>query len=182
MTTENSKYSLDEHDFNALLTEYHANIELWKHDDILRQQRNTNFLTLNAALLTVLAALIALEVPSLYLGVAALTFFLFGLSVCYVWYSIQARNAEYVRFRRFQLRSIEAKIPVLSTFKNTFIAFYSKKKVVFPNLDADAEFVLQKEAQKSSTLIERWLPLIIGALWIFIGIAAVLVISFEKTQ
>jgi hypothetical protein len=60
-------------------------------------------------LLSALAAVIALGAPLRYLGVIAVVFSAFGATVCRVWHVTRARNAEYVRFRRFQLRSIEAR-------------------------------------------------------------------------
>lgn len=160
-------------DRDALIAEYKANIALWQHDDSLRQQRNRTFLTVNTVFFTALAALTTLQAPMRYVGAIALAFSVFGMIVCRVWYVVQRRNAEYVRFRRYQLRSIEARLPGLTTFRNTYDAFYNGVEVRFPAIEDS--FCVEMKAQRRSTLSERLLPLLIGVLWSLIGLAGMAV-------
>lgn len=118
-------------DHQSFLAEYEANVALWQHDDSLRQQRSATFLTVNIVLLTALAALIGLRARPSYLGAIAFVFSVFGVIVSWVWHTVQLRNPEYVRFRRFQLQSIEARLSGLTTFRNTYDAFYKGEEVNF---------------------------------------------------
>ena len=154
---------------DELLAEYEANVALWQHDDSLRQQRNGTFLTVNTVLLTALAAVTALQAPIPYVGAIALVFSVFGVIVCRVWHVVQLRNAEYVRFRRYQLRSIEARLPGLTTFRNTYDAFYQGAEVKFP--ETGESFRVSTTAQRRSTLSEGLLPVLIGVFWSIIGAA-----------
>src|SRR3990172_6983783 len=90
---------------SRFLAEYLANVELWKHDDTLRQQRTGNFLSVNTALVAALAVVASLKPPVQYIGSIGLLFAAFGILLCVIWHVVQVRNAEYIRFRRFQLRS-----------------------------------------------------------------------------
>ncbi len=156
-------------DCHVLLAEYEANVALWQHDDSLRQQRSGTFLTVNTVLLTALGALTALQAPLRYVGVLALVFSVFGMIVCRVWHVVQLRNAEYIRFRRYQLRSIEARLPELTTFTNTYDAFYKGAEVKFPA--TGDSFRVEMKAQRRSTLSEGLLPVLIGVFWSIVGLA-----------
>jgi hypothetical protein len=160
-------------DPQALLAEYEANVALWQHDDLLRQQRSSTFLTVNTVLLTAMAALAALQVPLHYLGAMAFVFSLFGMVVSRFWHVVQVRNGEYVRFRRFQLLSIEARLPGLTTFRNTYDAFYGRKEIGF--LATEASFSLSKAAQHRSTVSEGRLAIVMGVLWAIIGAGGLVV-------
>jgi len=116
--------NLTELEQSRFLAEYQANVDLWKHDDTLRQQRSGNFLSVNTALVAALGVVVSLEPPIEYIGGIGLLFAVFGILLCVMWHLVQVRNAEYVRFRRFQLRFIESKLTGLSTFQNIFRAFY----------------------------------------------------------
>lgn len=161
----------------SLLAEYEANIALWQHDDSLRQQRSATFLTVSTVLLTALAALTALQAPLGYVGAIALIFSVFGMIVCRVWHVVQLRNAEYVRFRRLQLLSIEARLPGLTTFKNTYEAFYKGAEVRF--LAIGDKFSVSTKAKGRSTVSEGLLPLLVGALWLIVGLAG-MAVAFAK--
>lgn len=160
-----------------LLAEYHANVELWKHDDSLRQDRQRNFLTVTTVLLATLAALAGLRVPVVYAAGIASFFALYGILICRVWHAVQIRNAEYVRFRRFQLWSIEARLPDLTTFTNTYAAFYENKDVSFAGLND--RFALHSQARNRSTLNEGKLPLLVGLLWAAIGATGLAILIID---
>lgn len=159
---------------SRLLAEYQANVELWKHDDSLRQQRIGNFLTVNTILLVTITAIVGLKPPWDYVAATWLLISVFGLLVCRMWYRVHVRNAEYVRFRRFQLRSIEAELTELTTFTNTYDAFYEYKPVDFPKLED--RFELDEQAKRSSTLSESVLPQLLGGFWTAVLLIAVVVL------
>lgn len=155
---------------SRFLAEYQANVELWKHDDSLRQQRTGNFLSVNAALVAALGIITSLNPPLGYIGSTGLLFAAFGLLLCTIWNAVQTRNGEYVRFRRFQLRAIESKLPGLSTFENVYAAFYEGQPVLFqPPI---GKFEVKPAAQKSSTLSEGLLPFLIGGFWLCVAVVA----------
>jgi hypothetical protein len=154
---------MDELTQGRLLAEYQANVDLWQHDDQLRQQRSGNIMTINTGLLAVLGTLATLDPAAPYFGFPfiMLLFGILGSVVALNWYFISARNAEYVRFRRIQLRSIEAQLPWLTTFLNTYTAFYRKQRVTFPRIS----FEISKQGRLSSTRAENLLPVFMGLLW-----------------
>ena len=154
------------YDDTLLLEEYKANVELWKHDDSLRQHRIGNFLTANTILLAALGALITTRSFSSGLGLVFILLSVFGLSISVVWYFVNIRNTEYVRFRRFQLRSIESKLQGLSTFTRMHRAFDKLEHVSFG--DIDQVFSISPHARRSSTALENGLPLIIQVFWFLI--------------
>jgi|ERR1039457_1198418 hypothetical protein len=161
---------LTELEQSRLLAEYAANIELWKHDDTLRQQRTGNFLSVNAALVAALAVVASLKPPEHYIGCIGLMFSTFGLMLCVIWNAVQVRNAEYIRFRRYQLRSIESKLSGLTTFQNIYRAFYEVQPIAFePPI---GEFTLKPTAQKPSTMSEGLLPFLIGGFWLVTAVVA----------
>jgi len=50
---------MNDHLRQNLLEEYQANVEMWKHDDNVRQQRARNFLTVNTLLILGLAGIVS---------------------------------------------------------------------------------------------------------------------------
>jgi hypothetical protein len=84
--------------------------------------------------------------------------------ICGIWDRVQRRNAEYIRFRRHQLRSIEARLPELATFNNTHLAFERGESIHFRGIDES--FALKRSARRSSTLTEGVLPRALIALWL----------------
>ena len=156
----------------SLLAEYEANVELWKHDDSMREQRSGNFLTVNSILLATLAAVLVLKASFLYLGIIAILFSVFGVVLCRVWHHVLARNADYNKFRRIQLCSIEKQLPGLTTFANIFSAFNKGAEIEFPILKERFE-VAEKN---SSTMTEGRLPLLIGCFWALVGVVGFLLI------
>jgi hypothetical protein len=160
---------------SRFLAEYQANVELWKHDDSLRQQRAGNFLSVNAALVAALGVVTSLNPPVRYIGSTGLLFAAFGLLLCAIWHVVQIRNGEYVRFRRFQLRSIESKLPGLSTFENVYAAFYEGQPVVFqPPI---GRFEIKPAAMKPSTLSEGLLPFLISGFWVCVALVSAFLLA-----
>jgi hypothetical protein len=159
-----------------LIAEYQANVALWEHDDTLRQQRIGNFLGVNAALLAAVGVAAGLKPPLKYIGGVGILFALFGLVLCVIWERVQTRNAEYIRFRRFQLRSIESRLSGLSTFQNVHRAFYECQPVTFESLAQ--QFAVKRSAHVASTISEGHLPKLIGGVWFLTAlVSAVLLIK-----
>ena len=172
--------SLSDAERQALLAEYQANVSLWQHDDVLRQQRTTTFLAINTVLLTALAAMTALKAPLLYFGLTAFGLSLFGIAICRVWKIVHVRNREYARFRRLQLQSIEARLPGgLTTFRLTNEAFEKKVPITFPF--TAASFTIVERARTSSAGTEERLPVLLGILWFTIGAAGAVVAWVSAT-
>jgi hypothetical protein len=158
-----------------LTIEYQVNVDLWKHDDDLRQQRNHTFLTMNTVLLVALGSLITLGDRLSDKAVVAILISIFGLPVCFIWNRVQARNSEYVRFRRFQLRSIESRLSGFSTFGNQYLAMDQHKETNFYGI-AD-KFKISKAAAGSSTKLEGLLPSLIAGFWLLILLTSLIIIS-----
>jgi hypothetical protein len=160
---------MNENDTQILLSEYQANLTLWQHDDNLRQQRYGTFLNINSLLLVVLGGIVSLEPPIENAAIVAILIALFGFPICLMWHQVQSRNAEYIRFRRYQLRAIEAKLKPMSTFQNQWMALNKFEVVQFKNIKD--EFELKPQAKSSSTIIEGRLPLVLASFWaaVFVG-------------
>ena len=152
-----------------LLAEYEANIELWKHDDNLRMHQIGTFLNVNTLLLIAISAFVAVN-PSIRAAAAALCLVsVFGLPICVMWYQILLRNGEYVRFRRFQLRAIEAQLEDVTTIRNQWKALNECATVSFNGIED--EFTIRRSARRSVTTIENRLPLVLTGFWllVFVG-------------
>jgi len=162
---------------SKFLEEYKANVELWKHDDNLRQQRTSNFLTTNTILLVALSTLLNIKHDTISLSISAILISIFGLLISFIWLSILKRNALYIKFRRLQLKYLESMMPPMSTFTNTYAAFYENKSIDFKGIDE--VFSVPKEGQKSSTMSEGNLPKLIIAFWILVFIAGLIVLGIS---
>jgi hypothetical protein len=136
----------------CLLTEYKANVDLWKHDDDLRQKRTTTFITLNVLLYGIASFTIEKsQVIGSWTVNATVGTAILGLLTCVVWIIVHVRNARYIRFRRDQLVFIEKKLGgVIDTFTRQRDAV-SRGRVL---------------GKLSSTNVEYMLPLALVALWI----------------
>lgn len=161
----------NEQKLSNLRSEYQANIQLWVHDDNLRQQRNGTFLNMNAILLVALGTLITISPSLLNAAAIASLISVFGLPICIMWYQIQSRNAEYIRFRRFQLRYIEAQLQNVTTISNQWKVLNEYQPLSFEGVED--RFSIKRPAKLSATKIEGWLPLIITGLWFIIFMAGV---------
>ena len=146
-----------------LLEEYRAHVELWKHDDTLRQQRTANFLTVNTVLLAVAGLALSAE-PATPVAIAMVALFsAFGVSVALVWATIQWRNSEYIRLRRVQLRQLETRLPPMSAFTNAHRALDRHEEIDFGD---DGTFRVRPGARSSSTLRENLLPPMVLVFWL----------------
>jgi len=163
---------MEEQRVAKLLTEYQANIDLWQHDDTTRAQRDGTFLSVNTLLFVALGTLITFR-PSVW-GVAAIACLVaaFGFPLCIMWYYMLVRGGEYVRFRRFQLRSIEAQLGDVTTITNQWKALDEFQTVSFR--DIEDKFTIKSSAKHSVTLVENRIPLVVAVFWflVFLGGAA----------
>jgi hypothetical protein len=154
----------------VLLIEYQANVELWRHDDDLRQRRSANFLSINSVLFATLGVALGLGIDAGPLVLVAGTFALMGVATCWTWRRVLTRNADYVRFRRLQLADIETHLQPASTFTRTYQAFVDHQQVVMPASRRSFEVT----ARASSTAAEGLLPTLVAGVWAVV-LAAVVV-------
>ena len=105
-------------DQDNAIEEYKINIDMWKHYDNLRQEKNKTFLTANTILVATLGFLLkdGISTTSDMLIPSAVSFL--GATVCILWFFLQSRNAKYIRYHIFQTQELEkAKLPEYSTFR-----------------------------------------------------------------
>lgn len=156
----------------SLLEEYRANIELWKHDDTLRQSRTGNFLQVNGILIATFCGLVSIAPALVNLAIPSLLLPTFGILISLCWHSVLSRNSDYIRFRRFQLRAIEACFPRMTTFKNTYNALYKYEPVSFEC--TDELFSVSRSRQRASTVTEGILPIAMLAFWLLVFVVGVI--------
>ena len=166
----------DEQRISNLISEYQANIALWQHDDNLRQQRSGTLLSMNTFLLVALGTLITIK-PSLdNSAVVAILVSVFGFPICIMWHRILVRNGEYIRFRRFQMRSIEGQLQNVTTVTNQWNALDKHKTITWPGIEDS--FRVKQAAKRSSTSIEVRLPLILAGFWTLVFLAGMVIVLF----
>ena len=163
---------MDDQLHRNLLVEYQANVEMWKHDDNVRQQRARNFLTVNTLLIVGIAGVVSFKPGPLYVGAILIIFSIVGVSLNSIWRSVLQRSAEWIRFRRLQLKSIESKLEGMSTFQNTYRAFYDGHETVYFGAEIP-KFEISSAAKKRSTLTEGKLPSLMLRFWTIAGIGGV---------
>ena len=164
-----------------LLVEYRANIELWKHDDMLRQERDKKFLNINTWLIVALGIMFQINKSnstygSFAFGISLIAFSIFGIVICYIWDKVLSRNSDYIRFRKMQLREIEAHLKMLGTFHNSKLALDQGETITFEK--NNEAFTIDRKDDKgtlSSTATEGRLPVIVAVIWIGILIVGVFI-------
>jgi hypothetical protein len=165
------KLKLSNDDFiSNLRTEYNANIKLWIYEVTFRDQRSQLFLTMNTILLTALGILASFGQSIQTTAAIAILISLFAFSTCIMWRSILLKNSAYIEFRRFQLRSLEAKLQNITTFNNQWKSLNNYQELNFPELGES--FMIGKSSRHSSTAVENNLPLILTIFWIVVFLAA----------
>jgi hypothetical protein len=153
-----------------LLAEYKANVDLWQHDDNLRQKRTTTFLAVNLALFGIVAFVIK---ESALVGewttIASGSAVMFGIVICVVWFLVQARSEQYLRFRRRQLAEIEGKLGASDTFTKQYAAISLGEPVTFVH-SKEGPFIRTNVTSVSSSKLEAVLPLAMILVWIIIAV------------
>ena len=165
--------------FEQLIQEYQANVELWKHDDNLRQQRNSTFLSMNTIMLVALGTFLNIAPNITNAAISGFLISLFGLPICLMWNTVQERNSEYIRFRRFMLRSLETQLTSLSTFTKQWNALNKFESVQFEGLKDT--FTAKRGSRISSTFVEGKLPLVVIIFWSFVFILSTIFLLLLST-
>ena len=155
-----------------LRNEYRVNIDLWMYDATFRQQRSETFLNINTALLVALSILVTINPAINIISIIGALIALFGLLTCSMWRQILIRNAAYMNFRRYQLRSLEAQLQNVTTFRNQWKSLEKHEPINLPGLD-DA-FQISKPAKVSVIKIENRMPLLLSGLWLLILIGGII--------
>lgn len=145
------------------LEEYRLNVDLWKHDDSLRQSHNQTFLGVNSAVLIAAGLVISASEKILVQGMTAIAAAGFGLAISFVWRRVQIRHNAYIRFHRRMLVSLEAPLP-FSTFQLQDAAFHEPwGRIEIPR--NATSFQLKKNERRSASGAEARLPEIVSVLW-----------------
>jgi hypothetical protein len=75
--------------------DFKLHIEMWRHYDILRQAKNSAFLTANSILVALTGFLLREPTVALILPVSLL-----GIAVCISWLLLLKRNSTYIEYHR----------------------------------------------------------------------------------
>jgi hypothetical protein len=146
-----------------LLEEYRLNVDLWKHDDTLRQSHNQTFLGVTSALLVAAGLVIAASNKLAVQGASAVAAALFGIAVACVWRRAQVRHNAYIRFHREMLITLEESLN-FCTFTYQSAAF--QRPWGQTTLEPGGKvFELKAAEQKSGSDAEARLPNLVLALW-----------------
>lgn len=73
-------------------------IEMWKHYDVLRQAKNSGFLTANSILMAITGFLF--KEPKAVALIVLIS--LVGIAVCISWFLLLTRNTAYIQYHREQ--------------------------------------------------------------------------------
>jgi hypothetical protein len=167
----------DEQKISNLRAEYEANIQLWMYEATFRQQRSQMFLTMNTILLVALGTLITISPSILNTAIITLLISIFGLLGCVMWHRILLKNGEYMRFRRFQLRSLEVKLQNVTTFGNQWKTLNKYETLSVPELED--KFEIDPSAKHSAITVENKLPLILTVFWAVVLLGAIIIVGFN---
>lgn len=154
--------------------ELRLNLDLWKHEEGLRQQRNTVLLGTNAFLAVAASALIGAR-PPIGIGlVIGLVLAVFGLVICWIWHRLQQRHVVYADFRRKQIRELAAQLGYES-WEKQWEALRSPPDPSPISVDfrhTGARFS-PRGSEKSAIVIESFLPGAIAAAWALFALGGI---------
>ena len=170
----------NEQSISNLIEEYSANVELWIYEVTYRQQRSQMFLTMNTILLVALSTLMTVSSSLLNSSVIAVLIATFGFPACIMWHRILIRNGEYVRFRYYQLRSIEAQLQNVTTFGNQWRAM-RQHEIGLPFVGLEEDFTIKNAARVSTIDLENKFPLFLAGLWVLILLGGAITIGLSIT-
>lgn len=161
----------------ALLEELKLNVDLWKHEEGLRQQRNTAFLAINSLLVVGGGTIIGAEPTEARLRWGAVAFGVLGAVLCILWAIIQFRHHAYARFRRMQMADLEKSLdaardssPPHTTFARTHDVF-SRGGVTFEH---EGTYQRPGYASMSAITAEALLPTVFLVAWVAVGLGGFL--------
>jgi hypothetical protein len=157
-----------------LREEFSFNIDLWKHEEGMRQQRTTVLLGANAFLAVGTSAMISFRPPPETALLVGLVLSGFGLITCWIWLTLLNRHILYARFRLMQIRDLAARIGYESWENQWFglRTFPGPKAVVF-EATGDRFDASKKKKSRGANTVETYLPKAIGALWVCFAIGCV---------
>jgi hypothetical protein len=125
-----------------------------------------------------IGAVVGLTTNLVNIGITLVIFASFGFLIAAIWQKVQIRSAEYVRLRRHQLIHIEKQMGTVSTFINTFSAFYPPCETISFHGICD-ECKISELAICRSTLSEGALPTILGWFWKIVGVVGFCLIVYD---
>ena len=94
MSNNDEKTSSD----SGLLKEYEMNVDMWKHYDDLRQDKNKTFLTANSILAAAVGFVLKNQQSEFGSNVVALLISLVGFLACLLWFLLLSRSTVYIEF------------------------------------------------------------------------------------
>lgn len=157
--------------------ELRLNLDLWKHEEGLRQQRNTVLLGANAFLAVGASALISASPPKETAFAIGLVIALFGLLICWIWHHLQQRHVAYADFRRKQLRELAKKLGYES-WENHWRALRIPSETVPPpepvEFPETADRFELRGSQQSAIKVESYLPGAVAAVWAIFAVGGVI--------
>jgi len=158
-------------DASRLREEFRLNIDLWKHEEGMRQQRNTVLLGANAFLAVGASAMISFRPPPETALLVGLALAGFGLITCWIWYTLLERHIAYAKFRLMQIRDLAARIGYES-WENQWIGlrtypYPEPERVNFATTGACYE---PSSGSRGANTVESYLPRAIAGLWLTFAI------------
>jgi len=159
-----------------LKAEFDANLDLWKHEEGVRLQRNTVLLSLNAFLAIGVSAMITVGPPVLAAVGITVVLALFGRASCWIWEGLQIRHVLYAEFRRKQLRELAARLGYES-WENQWTGLRTDpppEKVPFTQTDDSFNPPLWT---RSAVEVESYLPVVVGLFWTVVAVASLLFLA-----
>lgn len=166
-------------DKQDLRDELHLNLDLWKHEEGLRQQRNTVLLGTNAFLAVAASAVISARPPPGIALAIGLVLACFGSLICWIWHRLQQRHVVYASFRRKQMRELAAELGY-ETWERQWEALRAPPDPA----PVEVEFRLTgdrfkpRQSEGSAILTESLLPRAIAAAWVLFALGAIVLALF----
>jgi hypothetical protein len=167
-------------DREDLKEELRFNLDLWKHEEGLRQQRNTVLLGTNAFLAVATSAMISARPPHAIALAIGLVLSAFGFLICWIWHRLQQRHVVYADFRRKQMRDLAAQLKYES-WEKQWEALRAPPdpppvKVDFPHVGAHFS---PRGSKRSAIATESLLPRAIAAAWVLFALGGIFLAIFR---
>jgi hypothetical protein len=157
-----------------LKADFDVNLDLWKHEEGLRQQRNTVLLSVNAFLAIGVSAMISVGPPVEVAVGIGLGLSFFGLVSCWIWNMLQARHVLYADFRRKQLRELAAKLGYES-WKNQWAGLRTNPPPEPVKFATIGDAFYPRAETRSAIVTESYLPKVVALLWILFAVGCLVV-------
>ena len=151
-----------------LLEEYRTGVQLYQHEDNLKQTRLNGFLIVQGGALVLLGLVKDIEV------VAFITC-IFAVAINILLALALERARAYVILRGAQLRYIEAQLRTASTFSNEYSVF-GEKKWELKFRDTNEKILVGKLGRIGAQKAEALIPWACGIAWLVLGIYFLLVL------